>query len=79
MPKKGNYNQDYYKLRGKEPGYQDVLPERERQEYELMHKEATSRGGRKPAAGQKETLPKTTARRAPVAAGKLDGRRRKVS
>ena len=74
MPKKGNYNQDYYKLRGKEPGYQDVLPERERQEYELAQKASPT--GRK---NQKDTLPKTTGRRAPVAAGKLDGRRRQVS
>jgi hypothetical protein len=28
MPKKGNYNQDYYKVRGKEPGNQDVFPEK---------------------------------------------------
>jgi hypothetical protein len=74
MPKKGNYNQDYYKLRGKAPGNEDVLPERERQEYELAHK--ANPFGRKT---QKDTLPKTTARRAPVAAGKLDGRRRHVS
>ena len=33
MPKKGNYNQDYYKIAGKEPGASDVLPEEARQEY----------------------------------------------
>jgi peptide chain release factor subunit 1 len=28
MPKKGNYNHDYYTVRGKEPGNQDVMPEK---------------------------------------------------
>jgi peptide chain release factor subunit 1 len=32
MPKKGNYNHDYYKVRGKEPGNQDVMPDKNRQE-----------------------------------------------
>ena len=38
MPKKGNYNQDYYKIAGKEPGGSDILPEKARQEYGIERK-----------------------------------------
>ena len=38
MPKKGNYNHDYYKVRGKEPGNQDAQPERTRKEYAIRRK-----------------------------------------
>ena len=63
MPKKGNYNQDYYKLRGREPGNQDVLPERTRQEYGLTRKKATTKKAdplnQRPPENQKATLPRT--------------------
>jgi hypothetical protein len=38
VPKKGNYNHDYYKVRGKEPGNQDAQPERIRKEYATARK-----------------------------------------
>jgi hypothetical protein len=49
VPKKGNYNQDHYKIRGKEPGNQDIQPERTRQEYEIAR--------RKPGLRRRPTQP----------------------
>ena len=50
MPKKGNYNHDYYKVRGKEPGNQDVIPEKNIQEMEAQTKPARKRAAnRKPS------------------------------
>ena len=51
MPKKGNYNHDYYKVRGKEPGNQDFLPDE-------SHKEP---------AWQNTATPKAPKRRKPAA------------
>jgi hypothetical protein len=53
MPKKGNYNHDYYKLRGKEPGN---VP-RESQE------ESTARGTRETAAKRKPRARKPTSKK----------------
>jgi hypothetical protein len=47
VPKKGNYNQDHYKVRGKEPGNQDVETERARQEYGTQEKAGVKRATKK--------------------------------
>jgi len=44
VPKKGNYNHDYYKIRGKEPGNQDAQPERTRKEYATGRKKVLLKG-----------------------------------
>jgi hypothetical protein len=44
VPKKGNYNHDYYKVRGKEPGNQDAEPERTRKEYAITRKKVAPTG-----------------------------------
>jgi hypothetical protein len=53
MPKKGNYNHDYYKLRGKEPGNQDVQPEQTRKEYATLKKKGTAKGTTAPKKKRK--------------------------
>ena len=64
MPKKGNYNHDYYRVRGKEPGNQDAQPERTRKEYAAARKKMPATGTTAPGNKGKQKVvtsnPKST-------------------
>jgi peptide chain release factor subunit 1 len=59
MPKRGNYNHDYYKVRGKEPGNQDVMPEKNQQELVSQTNIAASQGRSRKPKVQKSVSRKT--------------------
>ena len=59
MPKKGNYNHDYYKVRGKEPGNQDVMPEKNKRELVSQTNTGTRQGRSRKPKVQKSISRKT--------------------
>src|SRR5688572_3245732 len=58
MPKKGNYNHDYYKIRGKEPGNQDVMAEKNIKEVAEQTKPARKRATNRKANASNPISPK---------------------